>query len=346
MTISLFANVKRAFSTRNVPLETMQGVTTQAMPVAGDLVLARVTEIGHHTKVERPDGRKAKMFVNDLIVVAYGNRYAPDQFESELPTDLGPCHLVAAGGIASNALAWHDRIIKPTSIEPVGLVTDGGGKVVNLRDYQIADCPTPFKRPNVFVVAGTAMNAGKTTTAAFLINGLKVAGQKVAALKVTGTGAGGDLWLMQDSGADMALDFTDVGMATSYLESIETVKKGTKKLVNYAAANGVDTIVIEVADGLLQRETNALLLDSDFKAMVDCAIFTARDAMSAVEGVRWLGAEGYSVAFVGGVISRSPLAKREAQHAIGLPVLGLEELVDPSHILPCLQDAAGVKRSA
>lgn len=346
MTNSLFANVKRSFSTRNVPLEAMQGVTTQALPVAGDLVLARVTEIGHHTKIERPDGRKAKMFVNDLIVVAYGNRYAPDQFESELPADLGPCHLVAAGGIASNALAWHDRIIKPTEIEPVGLVTNELGEVINLRDYQIADVPAAFKRPNVYVVAGTAMNAGKTTTAAFLINGLKVAGQKVAALKVTGTGAGGDLWLMQDAGADMALDFTDVGMATSYLETLETVKKGTKKLVNFAASQGVDTVVIEVADGLLQRETNALLLDEEFNAMVDCAVFTARDAMAAIEGVRWLSEQNYAVAFVGGVISRSPLAQREAEQAIGLPVLGLDSLIQPSQILPFLQKAAELKQSA
>lgn len=154
------------------------------------------------------------------------------------------------------------------------------------------------------------------------------------------------MWLMQDAGADIALDFTDVGMATSYLESIDTVKQGTKRLVNYAAANGVDTVVIEVADGLLQRETNALLLDKEFKTMVNCAVFTARDALSAVEGVRWLSEQQYEVAFVGGVISRSPLAQREAEQAIGLPVLGLESLVQPAHILPYLNKASKLKNTA
>ncbi|WP_119393688.1 P-loop NTPase family protein [Salinibius halmophilus] len=333
---SIFAGAKRAFSTRNVPASDFAGLTTDAQPKAGDLVLARVTEIGHHTKIERPDGRKAKMFLGDLIIVAYGNRYAPDQFESELPEDLSPCHLVAAGGIASRALAWHDRILKPTSIEPVGMITNQEGEVINLRHYQVEDKPAAFKRPNIYLVAGTAMNAGKTTTAAFLINGLKAAGQCVAALKVTGTGAGGDLWLMQDAGADFALDFTDAGMATSYLEDIDYVKQSTRKLVNFVASQGVDSIVIEVADGLLQRETHALLIDEDFNKMVDCAIFTARDAMSAIEGVRWLGQHHYPVAFVGGVISRSPLARREAESAIGLPIYGLEQLVDPEMILPAL----------
>ena len=34
------------------------------------------------------------------IMVAYGNRYAPDQFEAELPKTMASCHLAAAGGVA------------------------------------------------------------------------------------------------------------------------------------------------------------------------------------------------------------------------------------------------------
>ena len=48
-----------------------------------------------------------------------------------------------------------------------------------------------------------------------MVKGLTGAGYRVGAAKVTGTGAGGDLWLMRDHGAYEALDFTDAGMATT-----------------------------------------------------------------------------------------------------------------------------------
>ena len=60
------------------------------------------------------------------------------------------------------------------------------GRTVRLLEL-LNDDVTP-----VLIVAGTAMNAGKTTAAARLIKGLQRAGLRVGAAKVTGTGAGGD----------------------------------------------------------------------------------------------------------------------------------------------------------
>jgi hypothetical protein len=57
-------------------------------PRAGDVVLARVEKIGQHPRIELPDGRRATLFTGDEVLVAYGNRYAPDQFEAEVPRDL------------------------------------------------------------------------------------------------------------------------------------------------------------------------------------------------------------------------------------------------------------------
>ncbi len=114
------AAAKRAFVTRRVPLNAMRTmISPPAQPRAGDLVLVRVTELGHHTSVELPTSRKASLAVGDEIVLAYGNRYAPDQFEAIVPDDLGPCHMVAAGGIAAIARSWHDKIDAPTAIQPI-----------------------------------------------------------------------------------------------------------------------------------------------------------------------------------------------------------------------------------
>jgi hypothetical protein len=64
-------------------------------PSGGDFILARTTEIGHHPKLESPGSRRQSMFVGDEILVAFGNRYAPDQFLGVVAEDLDPCF---AGG--------------------------------------------------------------------------------------------------------------------------------------------------------------------------------------------------------------------------------------------------------
>ncbi len=72
----------------------------------------RVLRIGQHTTVELSTGRKASIYPGDEIVLCYGNRYAPDQFEALVPPDLGIANLAAAGGIASRVVLQHDKWLK------------------------------------------------------------------------------------------------------------------------------------------------------------------------------------------------------------------------------------------
>src|SRR5919106_1957610 len=107
--------VKFAYTTRHVHHDAIGGLLTgQLRPRAGDLVLARVDELGQHKRIELGDGRRSFLFPGAEIVVCSGNRYAPDQFEAEVPHDLSPCHLVAAGGGAAGALSRH----RPVSSAP------------------------------------------------------------------------------------------------------------------------------------------------------------------------------------------------------------------------------------
>ncbi len=104
----LFSQVKQAYTTRHVNLDALATILTgDLIPQAGDILLARVEEIGQHKRIDLATGRKAHLFPGDRIVVGYGNRYAPDQFEAEVPLDLSPCHLVAAGGLAGTILSQH-----------------------------------------------------------------------------------------------------------------------------------------------------------------------------------------------------------------------------------------------
>jgi hypothetical protein len=102
------------------------------VPQAGDVVLGRVVKLGQHVAIQLADGRRASLFEGDEILVAYGDRYAPDQFEAEVPDNLGLTHLIAAGGLAGTVLSAHSSMKAPTLIQPLGLLTDARG-VVNLR---------------------------------------------------------------------------------------------------------------------------------------------------------------------------------------------------------------------
>jgi hypothetical protein len=315
---------KRAYSVRRVHVADAKTLVTDARPSAGDLVLARVKRLGQHQHLEFVNGRRCRLWPGDEIVVAYGARYAPDQYEAVVPEDLSACHLVAAGGIAARVVSRHGGIKPATDIEPIGLLANDQG-MINVRASALGTAPS-LRPPLVLAVLGTSMNAGKTTTAASLIVGLRRLGRRVGAAKVTGTGAGGDPWLMTDAGASPVLDFTDAGFATTAGLPPEALEHILTHLTGHIASTGVDCLVLEVADGLLQRETSALVQSHQFAKTVDAVLFAAPDAMSAIAGVDWLRQRNLTVAAVSGVVTASPLAQREAAASVPVPVHTIDEL--------------------
>jgi hypothetical protein len=311
-------------------------------PRAGDLVLASVHRLGHHRRVERPDGRKAALHLGDEIIVAYGDRYAPDQYEAQVPPNLGRTQLVASGGIASTMLSRSMDVRSATDIVPVGLVGDERGRPLNLADFALAPQVPTRDRPRTVAILGTSMNAGKTTTSHYLVHGLSRAGLRPGAAKATGTGSGNDYWVMVDAGAHVMLDFTDVGLPSTYRQPMALVERKLAELVDHLTCSGSGVNFIEVADGIYQRETAALVESEVFRSVVDVVLFAAGDAMGAAMGVQHLRTAGIDVAAVSGRLTRSPLAAREAATAIGLPVLGVHELMDPEVSL----DLLGLDRTA
>lgn len=322
------AAAKRAFTTRRVDLDMATRLRSDLRPRAGDLVLARVVQLGQHQKLESPHGRRAQLYEGDEIIVSYGERYAPDQFEAVVPEDLSPCDLVAGGGVAGKVLSRHAKIRAATRIEPVGLLADDSGKVLNLAKFGLPRLTAKAVLPPVVAVVGTSMNAGKTTAAAGLIHGLSRAGLAVAATKVTGTGSGGDLWTMLDAGARSVLDFTDHGHASTAGLGHDRIESVALSLIAHCAAEKPDVIVVEVADGLLQRETGALLRSTRMRDVLHGVLFAAGDAMGAVAGHHWLVEAGHRVLGISGLLSASPLAQREAEVALGRQVLSLADLRD------------------
>jgi len=312
---------KWAYTTRNVnPADVQTLLGGDLVPAAGDLLLARVERLGQHRKLELTTSRRADMFEGDEIVVAFGNRYAPDQFEAIVPDRLEPCRLVAAGGVAARLLNLHDRMKGATHITPLGLLGNAAGHPLNLSSYALPHPGAINPEPLVLVVAGTSMNAGKTTVCASLVKGLVRHGLKVAAAKITGTGAGADYRALVDAGADPVYDFLDAGYVSTYRVDPHDLVNIVHTLGALLSSSGAEVIVLEVADGLLQRETARLFVTHEFTSWVDGVVFAANDALGAQAGVAWLAARQLPVVAVSGVLTSSPLAIREAEEATGLPV--------------------------
>jgi dethiobiotin synthetase len=321
------AKAKAGYTTRQVDVNAIATLLTgDIKPESGDLVLARVDIIGQHERIDQVDGRKAIFFTGDELILCYGNRYAPDQFEAEIPNDLSPCHLAAAGGLAAKVLSQHSKMKSPTAITPLGLLGDKQGKRLNLADWALPTTNYIGQRPCTIAVVGTSMNAGKTTTAANLINGLAKSGMKVGAAKITGTGAGNDIWLMRDAGASVVLDFTCVGFPTTYQATPKQVEDILVTLTNYLAAQNVDAIVLEIADGLFQEETSTLVSSHIFRQTVDGVLFAAGGSLGAYAGVEWLQKQKLPVIGISGLVTASPLASREVLQITSLPVLDLQML--------------------
>ncbi|GAB3620931.1 DUF1611 domain-containing protein [Glutamicibacter endophyticus] len=337
------AQLRMAYTTRFVaqalnaqPEEFHLLNTLHGGPQAGDVVLAKVTRIGNHTRLQAANTRRQRLFVGQEVLVAYGNRYAPDQFLAHVPNDLGPCHLVAGGGVASRVEQAHASVNPATELMPVGLLARAG-QVVNLRDYapqalleQGAVAHTPdVPGPPVVVVLGSSMNSGKSTTVACLINGLTNAGLRVAAAKATGTGAGNDPTLFTDAGAVEVRDFTDYGFPTTYLLDYLTVRSLLISMIEQQRALGVDAVIIEIADGLFQGETGRLLRDEVFNQLVDSVVFSSQDALGAVTGERVLRECSLPLRAISGVLTASPLAASEAREHLQTPVVETYELCNP-----------------
>lgn len=313
----------RSFATRIADLSLAASLDPHATPVAGDLCLVRVVKLGQHRHVELVSGRRAALAVGDQLIVAFGNRYASDQFEAVIPSSLDACHLVAGGGIASMVVSRHVNMKSPTDIRPLGILRDADGVALNLSRWGwpgVATRANAPALPHMILVAGTSMNSGKTTLCANVIRTMRECGLRASALKLTGTGSGGDLWKYQDAGALEAMDFGNVGLATTAGMDVRVLDSAIGRLCA-AVSPQADVIVAELADGLLQRETSQLLQASNLRTRAGSILFAASDALGAAAGVQLLAGWGLEVSAVGGLMTASPLAVREFSAFCNTPVI-------------------------
>lgn len=342
VSIAALKSAKWAFTTRHVRRKDIERLLPASVACeAGQLLLAEVTQLGQHDGVQLESGRRSQLYAGDRIVVCLGSRYAPDQFEGIAQVEDGRegqvCELLAGGGVAGVVRHRHGRMRAATALRVLGVLGDVDGQPVNIARYALAlPEPTPFDTPSipVMMVVGSSMNAGKTTACASLIHGLARDGWRVGAVKITGTGSFGDVQSYADAGAAEVLDFTDAGFASTYRVEPSVLEGTSRRLIAELEARGCDVVVVEVADGLFQQETAALLASPTLRGALGRVVFAAADAMGAVAGVQRLRGLGWKVCAFTGLVTASPLAASEAEAALrsvdtAVPCFSRDELRNP-----------------
>jgi hypothetical protein len=321
------SDVKHSFTTHTVPLEQMSEVSDlERAPQIGDLILAEVLTIGHHQTLERRNGTRCHIFPGDLIMGAFGNRYATDQFEAYVPKELvSECDLVSIGGVCGQVASRFASMDSPTRLRIIGGICGRERQLLNLRAFGLL--PSEVRGGTIALIVGSSMNSGKTTTLGTLARALRKGGFRVAAAKATGTAAGKDGRYFTSCGARPTLDFTSAGYPSTYMLELDELLAIYHTLVAELAKSNPDYILIELADGIFQRETRMLLECEAFRKTVDHVFFSAGDSLAMECGVRALRRYGLPLRATSGLVTRSPLGVQEAEAATGLPCLSIDRMM-------------------
>ncbi|MFZ4058918.1 MAG: hypothetical protein ACOYKE_12315 [Ferruginibacter sp.] len=314
-----------------------KNVSHDYKPAAGDVGIFEIIKLGKHKNVQSDTRRNMTIIPGDWMMAAFGNRYATAQFEGYVPENLGKeLHIIGAGGIIGCVKSMHYDFIDigPTIVNFIGFAKDKTGNILNTK-IEKQNSLSKFtgyaaSETKVILSIGSSMDSGKTTSASYLVNGLKRAGHKVAFIKLTGTAYTKDIDLNADLGADVIADFSDFGFPSTYLCDEAELLNLYESLLQNVNAYKPDYTVIEIADGIYQRETMMLIHNLEFTKTVHAILFSAGDSLSATFGINTLNAWGLKPFALSGLFTASPLLIEEVKNHLLLPVpvVTIDELAE------------------
>ena len=300
--------------------------TIKKQPEIGDLIFGEISELGHHRLLESKSARLHTLNIGTRAVFVFGNRYAPDQFEGLVPETLTEyIDLFSRGGVVGEANVQNQLIGLPSRVHFLGYVCNKGGKVINTRDYVLLHPKKETRTTRgakLILCVGTSMNSGKTHAAAACCYAITSMGKDVRAAKITGTASLKDILLMNDCGADHVADFTYYGYPSTYLLEKETLMSMFHSFDMKYGNNPKNYLVVEFADGILQRETAMLLQMQAVRDRIHKLVFCAPDALAVYGGLQVLKQQfDLTPNAISGLCSSSPLAMREIQTFTETPIL-------------------------
>lgn len=275
------ARLKKTFICADVQEFSINADLAQShVPKVGDVAIFEVVSLGKHLNIQGETGLLNKIMPGDRIMGAFGNRYATEQFEGYVPKQCQhDFHILGAGGTIGWVHSTHAKFSGngPTRLRIIGYAVNGQNQLINTRQMR-ADKMIPFSgwsaaQTKVVLSVGSSMDSGKTTTAAYLVHGLVRQGKRVVFIKLTGTAYTKDCDLSYDLGACQSLDFSQFGFPSTYMCDQPDLLNLYESLLHQALKTKPDYVILEIADGILQRETKILLQNPSFMKTVHNVVF-------------------------------------------------------------------------
>jgi hypothetical protein len=327
-------NIKKSIITKNVEDYKINRKIRQIyMPKAGDVAVFQVLSIGKHKAIQAENGNNNYIFPGDKILATFGTRYASAQFEGYLPKKHHRKYqILGQGGVVGVLASLHAKLddIGATEVRLVGYAVDDENKVINTIYNGVERLSfNPIKRPyEMYLSVGASMDSGKTTTAAFLSRGFMQQKRKVAFIKLTGTVFAKDCSIVRDCGAKTAIDFSYCGYPSTFLCNTNEVLDILETLLQRVERMNPDVVVIEIADGLLQRETKALINHKPLMDIIDGVLLSCADSLAVKSGIDILTNINHEPMLISGIFTASPLMVNEVKNETDIPVFTLEDFTN------------------
>lgn len=320
------------------------------IPQFGDVALVEVLEVSDPKIAEHVPGEfidcehapltsltqqriafsSTDLYPGHLMLAVVGTRYALDYLEGVVPSkpvkemDLFTYSGVVGEVVSRNSLKQHS-----TRVRVLGYFRNADDDIVNTVDYGAKVSQEPFEMDGVkiIMITGGAMETGKTTSGSAITRALSLepANHRVLAAKMTGCGTFRDPGSYSATGAERVLEYGAFGIPSTYtLEKDRVIGLfwQTCRLLLQEAGTSSDnrpiTLVLEVSDGIGQRESWMLVSEPEIVNRVDHIVCAAADPLSADSGYRLLRRLGWGEKVVmAGRVGSHELAREEVRKLTG-----------------------------
>lgn len=275
---------------KNVKLPEGYEITDGHEGKVGDVVFFSLKEVENtHTKLIRgPDDEAYEPKEGECYLSCLTRRYAPMTVIAEPPgrPRKGDILDVISRGGALSVMVDSKPGLKPTKAEFLGFVTHKGKKL-NIMDFSLPVLDVK-KVPRVIYSVGVIEGCGKTTTNKAITEGLTKKGYKVCVGKVTGQGNPHDVMLSKYAGAVKVHGVVDAGTPSTVGNSTEELENVFMRVFSSLAAEDPDFLLIEMGNGLTQREVSMMLKSKPCKRFRGQYVLSCQDPPGAYGGVRLL----------------------------------------------------------
>ena len=286
----------------------------------GDYVVGEVSMVANGRIIELPCGRPTEPMMGDHVVGAFGIRAATLEITGHWESiEDDRMHALTAAGLIGKSTSVSTFVQSPLQLRYVGHCVRDGKKVTMDDFVSSAKSDVEYNRPTVMLI-GTSMSSGKTTSAKVIIRQLVRNGLRVAGVKLTGAGRLRDTLAMRDAGAELIMDFVDVGLPSSVCPREEYFER-IKPLLSRLESAKPDVVVVEAGASPVEPYNG----DSLLELISDKVCFTVLCASDpyAVIGVQQ--GFGYKPDLVAGLCTSTNAGVEVIEKMSGVRALNLLE---------------------